>query len=112
MRTRLFLPLIVTALLTKALFCQQSTDADIRAYQQSCRIIKMTLSMREMHREPGDLTEDDAFTTAGKACVQFEADLSTSSAAKVDGATKTLRSVLAVLGMPPTSAQEQFAAAE
>jgi hypothetical protein len=105
------LALFLTA--TVPVLYAQNPDADTKAYQNSCRITEMTLNMREMHREPGDPpAEDDEFTAAGKACAQLQAALAADDSTKAKNASVDLRPLLAVLGMPPTSPREQFAAME
>jgi hypothetical protein len=109
------LPLLSLALTGPALLAQQpAADADMKAYQDSCRTINMTLKMREMHSEPDDPppAADDPITAAGKACAHLQSALSTTDKTKIDDATKELRPILAVLGSPPTSPREQFDAIE
>lgn len=114
METRSSILALFLILLAQPLSAQQSGDsADAKAYQISCRIVKMTLNAHEMHREPGDPPAgDDDFTAAGKACAQLEAALLSPDSAKTENATKELRPRLAVLGMAPTSPKEQFTAIE
>lgn len=90
-----------------------ASTVDINECRRSCRTIAMTLRMREMHREPGDPpVEDDDFTAAGKACEHLKAAVASSDVAKIAEVTKELRPILASLGLPPTTAEEQFAAAQ
>src|SRR5690348_9877532 len=115
MRTQLVFPLLSLALTGAALLGQQSAaSSDMKAYEESCRTINMTLQMREMHREPDDPTPaaDDPYTAGRKACAQLQSALATTDAAKIGSATEELRPILAILGVPPTSPKEQFAAIE
>lgn len=92
---------------------QNVDDADLQTYVHECRKIDMVLGARERHRQPGDeFDPDDDFTVAGQKCNQLQAALSASDKAKVQSAVAALRPILARLGLPPTTPQEQLAALE
>lgn len=88
-------------------------DPDLQTYVHQCRTIGMVLAAREQHRRPGDeFDADDNFTVAGEKCTQLQTALSVSDNAKVQSAVAALRPILARLGLPPTTPQEQLAALE
>lgn len=111
---RIVLRLLLVLLLAGCIHGQQNiVNDDIRTYVNECRKIEMVLGARERHREPGDVFEpDDDFTVAGENCGRLQAALSASDPANVRSATAALRPILARLGLPPTSPQEQLAALE
>ena len=87
--------------------------SDLRTYVQQCRTIDMVLGARDRHRQPNDeFDPNDDFTVAGQQCNQLQAALSESNKAGVQSAEAALRPILARLGMPPTTPQEQLAALE
>jgi hypothetical protein len=109
--------LFTTALLPLMSGCvrgqQNAVNDDLRAYVQQCRTIEMVLGSREAERQPGDdFDPNDDFTVAGEKCGQLQAGLSAHETGKVRSATAELRPILARLGLPPTSPQEQLAALE
>lgn len=85
---------------------------DVRISQQQCQIIRMVLSARERQRSKGDVPGNDDFTAAGQACDRLDSAVSSSDPGKIQSAAADLRPILARLGRPPASAQEQFAAIE
>jgi len=92
---------------------QNAADDDLRTYLQQCRTIDMVLGARGRHREAGDeFDSNDDFTVAVQKCNQLQAALSASDKANVQSAAAALRPILARLGMPPATAQEQLAALE
>ena len=92
---------------------QNVDDADLQTYVHECGTIHMVLGARERHRQPGDeFDPDDDFTVAGQKCDQLQAAVSASDKAKVQSAVAALRPILARLGTPPASPQEQLAALE
>lgn len=92
---------------------QYVTDNDLRAYIGTCRTIEMVLGAREQHRRPGeDFDPNDDFTVAGKKCDQLQVAVSASNTTNIQSTTGALRPILARLGLPPTTPQEQLAAME
>lgn len=112
MSIRLLLGLTCLLLVPQLLFSQAVTEGDVKESQRSCRIVQLTLAARERQRANGDVPGDDAFTAAGKACKSLEKAVADGDSAEIGKAIESLRPVFALLGVPPSTPQEQFAALE
>jgi hypothetical protein len=100
-------------LLAQALQSQQSPENDdINASLKSCRTVEITLQARAWQRASGDVPGDDEFTAAGAACSRLKAAITTSDPSTIQNAAKALRPILALLGSPPSTPQEQLVALE
>ena len=100
-------------LLAQALQSQQAADNDdIKASLKSCRVVEITLQARAWQRASGDVPGDDEFTAAGAACSRLKGAVATSDPSKIQNAAKALRPLLALLGTPPSTPQEQLVALE
>jgi hypothetical protein len=100
-------------LLAQALQSQQSADSDdIKTSLRSCRAVELTLQTRAWQRASGDVPGDDEFTAAGDACSRLNRAIATSDPSKIQDAANTLRPMLSLLGLPPSTAQEQLGALE
>lgn len=100
-------------LLAQALQSQQSADRDdIKASLRSCRAVELTLQARAWQRASGDVPGDDEFTAAANACSRLNAAIATSDPSKIQNAANILRPMLALLGSPPSTAQERLGALE
>ncbi len=91
---------------------QSSRKDDIDVSVKTCRIIQMTLEVRERHSSQQSTDENDDFAAAGHRCTQLTDAISASDPAKIQAAAADLRPILARLGRPPASPQEQLAALE
>src|ERR1039458_9174332 len=85
---------------------------DIQTSVEECSTIQMTLASRARIEPDRDLPADDPFTGARQACDELDKAASTSDPAKIQSAAAALRPILARLGFPPSSPQEQLAALE
>ena len=85
---------------------------DVQTSVEECSAIQMTLDSRARIEPNRDIPADDPFTAAGQACDELSKAVSTSDLAKIQSATAALRPILARLGFPPSSPQEQLAALE
>jgi hypothetical protein len=104
---------LICLLITSQILQSQSVERDdIKASQRSCRIVQLTLAARERQRAKGDVPEDEVFTVAGKACKSMEKAVADGDSAEIGKATESLRPVFALLGVPPSTPREQFAALE
>lgn len=112
MRIRLLLGLTCLLLLPGVSWTQAAEQGDVKESRRSCGIVQMTLAARERQRAKGDVPDDDVFTTAGKACKSMEKAVADGDSAEIGKATERLRPVFALLGVPPSTPQEQFAALE
>jgi len=91
---------------------QAAGKNDIQASVKECRTIQMTLDERARIQPNRDVPADDPFTAAGQACDQLSKAISDSGPAEIRSAAAALRPILARLGRPPASPQEQLAALE
>jgi len=68
MSIRLVLGLTCLVVLSQISQSQSAEQDDIEASTKSCRLVQMTLAARERHRAKGDVSVNDDFTAAAKAC--------------------------------------------
>src|SRR5271165_3993069 len=88
---------------------QAAGKDDIQTSVKQCRTI---LNARAQIQASPDVPADDPFTVAGQACDQFSKAVASSDPAEIQSAAAALRPILARLGRPPASPQEQLAALE
>src|SRR3954463_12555316 len=87
-------------------------NSDVSESVKTCRIFQMTLSTRERMRTEGEEPGNDDFSAAGKACKGLEEAIATSNPKKIQDAAKTLRPILSLLGLSPSTPREQLVALE
>jgi len=112
MSIRLVLGLTCLVVLSQIPQSQSTEQDDIEASTKSCRLVQMTLAAREHHRAKGDVSVNDDFTAAAKACKSLEKALAGGDSAEIQKASQGLRSIFALLGVSPSTPREQFAALE
>jgi len=91
---------------------QAAGKDDIQTSVKECRIIQMGLDERARLQPSAKIPADDPHAAAGRACDELSQAISTSDAEKIQAAAAALRPILARLGLPPASPQEQLAALE
>jgi len=105
------LPLFLAFQVSFAAQVQQPPEnADVQTSLDECQTIHMTLAARDRQRANGDVPENDDFAAAGGACDQLERVVAGSDPAKIKSAMAALRPIMARLGSPPATPQEQLAA--
>jgi hypothetical protein len=110
---RLLFVSCVVLLLIEVVHGQQAiAKDDIQVSVKQCRIIQLGLNERARIQPGRDIPADDPHIAAGRACERLNEAISTSDQADIQSAAATLRPILARLGRPPASAQEQLAALE
>ena len=91
---------------------QAAGNGDIQTSLKECRILQDTLPEWVRTQLRYNLPAEDDYTAAGKACSELSKAASTSEPAKIQSAAAALRPILARLGLPPSSPQEQLTALE
>jgi len=100
-------------LLVEAVHGQQAASKDdIQVSVKQCRIIQMGLNERARIQPARDIPADDPHIAAGQACDRLNEAISTSDQSDIESAAAALRPILARLGRPPASPQEQLAGLE
>jgi len=90
---------------------QTAGAADIKTSLKECRMIEALLDNRRKEATE-DVPANDPYAAAGKACDQLKSAVANSNPDQIQPAAAELRDILAQLGLPPASPQEQLAAAE